>query len=210
MKAFDDLLEVANTLNAPGGCPWDHKQTFFSLQPYVLEEAHEVVEAVDGQKSSEIIEELGDLLYVVVFYAKIAEKENKFSMQDVLETVTAKLIRRHPHVFGSVTAKTEEEIVSMWNQIKKNEEGKEHRTSALDGIPDQMPLLAKAQKTVKAFIKNDFSKAAQKPRTEEEKLSQDLWDLVLLAEKSGIDIEGAFRRKLSEEKKAFVAWEEVR
>ena len=92
MQAFDDLLKVAQVLNGPTGCPWDLKQTFFSLQPYVLEEAHEVVEAVDSQNDKEIVEELGDLLYTVIFYAKIAEKEFRFSMEEIVKCVTDKLI----------------------------------------------------------------------------------------------------------------------
>ena len=104
MKAFDELLDVARTLNGEKGCPWDIKQTFFSLQPYVIEEAHELVEAVDRGDDQEIVEELGDLLYTVVFYAKVAEREKRFTMEDILNCEKEKLIRRHPHVFGEVEA----------------------------------------------------------------------------------------------------------
>ncbi|MES2199625.1 MAG: MazG family protein [Chlamydiota bacterium] len=207
MKEFDELLEVANRLMGPNGCPWDHKQTFFSLQPYVLEEAHEVVEAVDGQNDQEIIEELGDLLYTVIFYAKIAEKEGKFSMAEIIESVKEKLIRRHPHVFSALEVKTEEEIVRNWNLIKQEEKGKEHRVSALDGIPDQLPSLSKAQKMVKVFERTKFDSLENKEIKEEEEIADELLKLIQIAEKSGVDIEGALRRKISSYKKKFTQWE---
>ncbi len=199
MKAFDDLLEVARVLNAPGGCPWDLKQTFFSLQPYVLEEAHEVVEAVDGQNDKEIVEELGDLLYTVIFYAKVAEKDSRFTMEDILVAVKEKLIRRHPHVFGTSSANTEEEVVKNWDLIKNSEEGKKDRKTPLEGIPDQLPLLAKAQKMLKVFHKEKFKASSQ-----EGDLGDSLWLLVEEAESLGLDLESVFRRRLEEKKKQFL------
>ncbi len=207
MKEFDELLEVANRLHGPNGCPWDHKQTFFSLQPYVLEEAHEVVEAVDGQNDEEIVEELGDLLYTVIFYAKIAEKDGRFTVQEIINSVKDKLIRRHPHVFGSIGSATEEEIVRNWNLIKQEEKGKEHRVSALDGIPDQLPTLSKAQKMVKVFERTKFDFLENNEIKEEEEIAEDLLRLIQIAEKSGVDIEGALRRKISSYKKKFTQWE---
>src|SRR3989339_1148864 len=124
MKQFDELWDVATRLNSSEGCPWDLKQTFISLQPYVLEEAHEVVEAVDRGMDKEIVEELGDLLYTVLFYAKVAEKEGRFSIEEILKTVKEKLIRRHPHVFENLKVETEEEVVRNWEKIKKETEGK--------------------------------------------------------------------------------------
>ncbi|MBS0628284.1 MAG: MazG family protein [Verrucomicrobia bacterium] len=208
MKEFDELLEVANRLMGPNGCPWDHKQTFFSLQPYVLEEAHEVIEAVDGQNDFEIIEELGDLLYTVIFYAKIAEKENRFSMKAIIQSIKDKLIRRHPHVFGSIEAKTEEEIVKNWNLIKGEEKGKEHRVSALDGIPDSLPTLSKAQKMVKVFERTKFASLENQEIKKEDEIAEELLALIQIAERSGVDIESALRRKLALDKKRFTKWEE--
>lgn len=207
MKAFDELVDVARTLNGPNGCPWDLRQTFFSLQPYVLEEAHELVEAVDGQKNEEIIEELGDLLYTVIFYAKVAEKEGLFSLDDILVTIKEKLIRRHPHVFGSIKAETEEEVIKNWESIKKNEEGKNTRKSLLDGIPDQLSLLAKAQKMVRVFQRSGFIDLAKAEEKEGEDLSLELFRLIQKAEKLSIDLESSFRRFLSEEKKTFMEFE---
>ena len=208
MKQFAELLEVATLLNGPEGCPWDRKQTFFSLQPYVLEEAHEVVEAVDGQDDPEIVEELGDLLYTVIFYAKIAEKEGRFSMKTIIESIKDKLIRRHPHVFGSIQATTEEEIVKNWNLIKGKERGKEHRSSALDGIPDGLPTLSKAQKMVKVFERTKFSSLENQEIKKEDEIAEELLALIQIAEKSGVDIESALRRKLAFDRKRFTKWEE--
>jgi MazG family protein len=204
MKAFDDLLCVADKLHGPEGCPWDHKQTFFSLQPYVLEEAHEVVEAVDGQDDAEIAEELGDLLYTVVFYAKLAEKEKRFSMETILETVKDKLIRRHPHVFGDVKTKDEEEIVKNWQAIKQEEKGKKERVTPLDGIPDGLPALSRMQKMVRIFSREKYLSLEQVPVQTEEEIATALYQLIQTAEKSGVDIEGALRRKMMDSKKQFL------
>lgn len=204
MQAFDDLLAVADKLHGPDGCPWDHKQTFFSLQPYVLEEAHEVIEAVDGGNDEEIVEELGDLLYTVVFYAKLAEKQNRFSIQDILQAVAEKLIRRHPHVFGDVKTKNEEEIIKNWQAIKQSEKGKKERQTPLDGIPDELPALSRMQKMVKIFAREKHLCLEKVPSQTEEEIASSLYSLVQIAEKSGLDIEGILRRKLSQCKKEFL------
>src|SRR5579863_8504265 len=99
MEQFDSLLRVAERLLGPNGCPWDQTQTFASLQPYVLEQAHEVIEAVDLDNDKKILEELGDLLYTVIFYAKLAEKTGRFSLEEILVSIRDKLVRRHPHIF---------------------------------------------------------------------------------------------------------------
>jgi len=146
MKEFASLLEVATVLNSPEGCPWDLEQTFASLRPYVLEEAHEVLEAVDTDDDQQMIEELGDLFYTVIFYAKVAERENRFSIKEILEQLRAKLIRRHPHVFGEEKAKSMEEVIQKWERVKDGENASKGRKSALDGIPITLPSLQKAQK----------------------------------------------------------------
>lgn len=205
MKAFDELLQVAKRLNGEGGCPWDIKQTFFSLQPYVIEEAHELVEAVDKGDDGEIIEELGDLLYTVVFYAKVAEREGRFGMEDILNCEKEKLIRRHPHVFGEVTANSVEDVVSNWEKIKKQEPGKEKRQTALDGIPDKLPLLSKAQKMLKVFIKEQFLDVEEVEKKQEEELAEAFFSLLKTAVHSGVDLESAVRRKVKEEEERFLS-----
>ncbi len=119
MKEFDDLLLVANTLLGPEGCPWDRKQTMHSLQTYLLEETHELMEAIDSKDIKKMEEELGDALYTLIFTAKLAEKENLFSLSQVMCLVKEKLIRRHPHIFGNVKAESAEEVMRNWEEIKK-------------------------------------------------------------------------------------------
>lgn len=209
MDKFKALLEVADHLNGPEGCPWDRKQTFHTLQPYVLEEAHEVVEAVDKNDDGKIIEELGDLLYTIIFYCKLAEKEKRFCIWDVIEAIREKLIRRHPHVFGDLKLETAEQVLHKWEHIKAAEKGHAHRKSALDGIPPTMSSLAKAQKMIRRILKTSstvFSEPIEEAT--EREIGEGLIQLVLKAEKSGIDLESAFRRTLSNYEKLFRVWEE--
>lgn len=205
MKTFDELLEVAAILNGPEGCAWDRKQTFQSLQPYVLEEAHEVIEAVDANVDDKIIEELGDLLYTVVFYGKVAQKEGRFTLDDVILSVKEKLIRRHPYVFGEEKIQEEKEIEKNWDAIKKAEKGKEKRESALDGIPPTLPSIAKAQKIIKVLLKAKFPLFSDREAKvySEQDIGEEMLHLVWLAERSGIDAESAFRRVLSKTEEQF-------
>lgn len=121
MKDFSEILEILDRLMGPQGCPWDRKQTFETLRESVVEEAQEVVEAVDEGDDAHLCEELGDLLFNVVFYCKIAEKNGKFTTVDMLNTLRDKLIRRHPHVFGDAVIENEEELLIQWNRIKEEE-----------------------------------------------------------------------------------------
>ena len=206
MKIFDELMEVAAILNGPDGCSWDRKQTFKSLQPYVLEEAHEVLEAVDSDQDDKIIEELGDLFYTVVFYAKVAQKLGRFSMEDILQQEKQKLIRRHPHVFADLKVSSDEELEANWEKIKQQEKGKDQRSHAFDGITPSMPLVAKAQKMLKIMMKGSFpifSDRAEKEATELE-IGEQMMYLIWLSEKNGIDAEGALRRNLQRYKEEFV------
>ncbi len=199
MKKFDELLEIAAVLNGPNGCAWDRKQTFTSLQPYVLEEAHEVMEAVDSDQDEKIIEELGDLLYTVIFYAKVAQRLGRFSLEDIVSCEMDKLIRRHPHVFGDLKIESEEDLEKNWDKIKASEKGKEKRSHAFDGIPITMPLVAKAQKIIRIMLKNGyplFSDRCHKNYSEKD-IGQELLHLIWSAENSGIDAETALRRSLS-------------
>ncbi|GAB4190562.1 MAG: hypothetical protein Tsb0015_11880 [Simkaniaceae bacterium] len=121
MKIFDELLEVADQLNGPKGCPWDRKQTFESLQKYVLEEAEEVALAVSNKDYENLKEELGDLLYTIIFYAKIASKKKLFTIEDIISGVKEKLVRRHPHVFGEEEILDAESVSKRWQEIKEEE-----------------------------------------------------------------------------------------
>ncbi len=202
MKEFDDLWDVATRLNGPEGCAWDRRQTFTSLQPHVLEEAHEVVEAIDRENDKEIIEELGDLLYTVLFYAKLAEKEQKFTLEEILETVREKLVRRHPHVFDSLKVQSEEEISENWEKIKREKEGKKKKE-----FLKELPALAKAQKMVKIFDSTGYAPLPSFSKASEKEIANRLLEVVRVAEKSKVDSEGVLRRLLIEHQKSFQKWE---
>ena len=210
MKEFDEILELTDTLHAPGGCPWDREQDFKTLQSYIIEEAHEVIDAVDQNDDEQIISELGDLFYTVVFYAKVADKEGRFKMQDILTSIKEKLIRRHPHVFegGDVSIA---EVMEKWEQIKKEEKGHGKRKSVLDGIPKNLHALARAQKVLGKIKRENRDLLA--PHTErahplsEQVIGEELVQAILDASEAGIDIEGALRRRIQRYEEAFRAWE---
>lgn len=195
MKEFTDLLRVADTLLGPKGCPWDQQQTLSSLAPYLLEEMHELLEALDEKDGHKITEEMGDLIYSIIFIAKVGEKEGLVELREALRLVGDKLRRRHPHVFGDVQAFTAAEVMHNWEVIKRTEKGKEQRQSILDGIPPTLPALARAQRVIQKM------RRVQRPQHEEGmnvmtelELGERLWALIRQADMAGIDAEGACRR----------------
>lgn len=197
MHPFDRLLEVADQLLGPNGCSWDKEQTLFSLEPHLLEETHELLEAIDLQDSDAMLEELGDVLYALVFIAKLAEQQNRFTMRQAIEQVADKLIRRHPHVFGDVKVSSTDDIVRNWEAIKKQEKGKE-RKHLTDGIPPTLPSLPRAQKMAGRLRKASKGVGAHPPLFHsEEELGDLLWRLIVEADAKGIEVDGALRRKLS-------------
>ena len=133
-------------LRGPDGCPWDREQSVASLKPCLLEECHELLEAMDEDNTANHIEELGDVLLQVVFQSIIREQEGSFTFDDVADAITRKLIRRHPHVFGDTNAETSGEVLKNWEQIKQREKGGNPEHSALDGVPVTLPALLKAQR----------------------------------------------------------------
>ena len=118
---FDDFFEIIAALRAPGGCPWDIKQTHQSLKKCLIEESGEVIDAIDNNDDDNLCEELGDVLLQVVMHAQIAAEENRFDINDVIQCVSEKMIRRHPHVFGDVEVSSPEESLALWKEIKKQE-----------------------------------------------------------------------------------------
>lgn len=144
---FDSLLDLMTRLRGEQGCPWDREQTRDSLKPCLIEEAYEVLEALDGGQREALIEELGDLLFQVVFHAQIAQEMGEFTMADLLKRLLAKMIRRHPHVFGERTVTTAQEALSQWERIKHEEARPDGaRRSVLDGVPRGLPALLRAQR----------------------------------------------------------------
>ncbi|NTU41757.1 MAG: nucleoside triphosphate pyrophosphohydrolase [Nitrospirales bacterium] len=142
--AFQRLLDIMAALRAENGCPWDREQTRESLKPFLIEETYEVLEAIDEGDPKMIREELGDLLFQIVFHCRIAQERGEFTAEDVIAGIAGKMTARHPHVFGSERFETSEEVVRQWDQRKK-EEGKQ-RESVLEGIPRELPALMRAQR----------------------------------------------------------------
>jgi len=158
-KRFEQAVSIMARLRAPGGCPWDREQTFDSIKPYTLEEAYEVLEAIDNRDWNELAGELGDLLLQVLFYAEMAKEQGWFSIDDVLDRLSRKLIDRHPHVFGDVKAETPADVLRNWEALKAEEkkrrlksgDGKaanqpEPSESVLAGVSSTMPALLEARK----------------------------------------------------------------
>jgi len=216
--AVDRLVEIMARLRGPGGCPWDREQTFRSLRPYVLEEAFEVAEAIDREAPAALREELGDLLLQVVFLARLAEEEGLFDLEDVAEGISAKLVRRHPHVFGDRSAGSVGEVWKRWEEIKREERERKHQVDAsrLDGIPRALPALVRARlladKAARAGydwpgpaaivdkIREETDELAAalgdggEPAAVEEELGDLLFAVASLARRLGIDPEGALAR----------------
>ncbi len=144
---FERLLDVMMRLRAPDGCPWDRVQTRTSLKPYLIEEAYEVLEAIESGHSAPLQEELGDLLFQVVFHARLAEEQGEFTTADLLRQLIDKMVRRHPHVFGDASVGTATEALAQWEAIKQREaDERGQRRSILDGVPRALPALLRAQR----------------------------------------------------------------
>lgn len=141
-REFRRVVEVVARLRAPDGCPWDRVQTLKSIRPHTLEETYEVLEAIDAEDDALLQEELGDLLLQVILYAQIARDEGRFELTAVLKDLGDKLVRRHPHVFGDASASNPDEVIQHWERVKQEE--KKHRKSALEGVPVDLPALARS------------------------------------------------------------------
>jgi MazG family protein len=164
---FEDLLALQAQLRAPGGCPWDREQTHKSLRTFLLEETHEVLDAMESGDAKEFSSELGDLLLQIVFHSLIASETHQFDIRDVIESVHTKMVRRHPHVFGDVKASTSTQVLKNWERLKAEEKKAEEKKSAssskgkrheslLDGIPRSLPALMEANQLTRRAAKIGF------------------------------------------------------
>ena len=174
MKEFDELVEILAALRGDKGCEWDRKQTFETMRPHLLEEMYELFDALDRGDKKEMKEELGDLLMHMVFLSRMAQEKGWFDIQGVLKEINAKLVRRHPHVFGDQRVEGVADILKNWEEIKKQEK-KEERESLLDGIPEALPAMQRAYK-----IQGKLSRAGFEWQEEEgiwEKLHEELDEL---------------------------------
>jgi XTP/dITP diphosphohydrolase len=187
-----DLVAVMDRLRSKEGCPWDAEQTHESLVPYLIEETHELVEAIESGDRMHMAEELGDVLLQVAFHARIAEEDPDlpFGIDEVAGGIVDKLVRRHPHVFAEVDAETADEVAVNWEQIKADE--KPHRNSPMDGIPVGLPALARADKVVARLSTAGRSELAQSAAAGDD-LGSRLLALVLEARENGQDPEAVLR-----------------
>lgn len=146
MQEFDRLVAVIERLRAPGGCPWDAEQNHQSLAPHAIEEAYELLDAIHSHDVDHLREELGDLLLQVVLHGVIGREAGEFTLPEVIDGLIEKLIHRHPHVFGSATVSSAEEVTHNWEKLKRKEKGKDKRQTIFDGIPASLPALLAARK----------------------------------------------------------------
>jgi XTP/dITP diphosphohydrolase len=194
-----DLVAVMDRLRSPGGCPWDAEQTHVSLLPYLLEEAHEVIEAVETGDREHLAEELGDLLLQVVFHARVAAEDERdpFDVDDVAAGIVAKLVRRHPHVFADVQVDGSAQVSHNWEQIKAAEK---RREGVFDGIPLTLPALARAQKMLARLQRASGTLVAAEQvvaAAQDDPVARRLLDAVALAAEHGQDAEAVLRRALT-------------
>lgn len=218
MEEFRELVQIMARLRAEDGCPWDREQDHQSLKPYLLEEAYELIEAVDSGDAAKLCEELGDLLLQIVFHAQIAAERGQFDIADVCRGINRKLLNRHPHVFGSVQVQGSAEVVDNWERIKRAEPLNRGRSSILDGIPRTLPALQKAAKVQRrvarvGFDWHDYRGPADKVREELAEVEQmaeageksalvsEIGDLLFavvnLARSLDVDSEDALRRAVT-------------
>ncbi len=203
--ALSGVVAIMARLRSEDGCPWDQEQTHESLKIHLLEEAHEVLEAIDSPESEDLAEELGDLLLQVVFHSRLAEQEGRFDVADVASALEAKLVLRHPHVFSDVGVSGAAEVLKNWETIKTTEKGRSH---PFDGIPRTLPALLKTAKMQKRAAALGFRGGEPEARARlddaladavtRESLGVALFWLVALARARGIDPEGALASHLDE------------
>lgn len=154
-RTFDELVQLMTTLRGPNGCPWDRKQTLPNLKPYVIEEAYEVVDAIDRDDRAALAEEIGDMLLEAVFVAEITREEGTFDVYDSITAIHDKLVRRHPHVFGDVVADDAEQVLVNWEKLKSAERKAENK-SVLSGVPRSLPALLKASRLTEKAARVGF------------------------------------------------------
>lgn len=225
------LAQIVDRLLGPGGCPWDQAQTHESLKKYLLEESYELIQAIDDGDESAMKEELGDVLLQPLMHTQIKRLEGKWGIEEVANQINAKLIRRHPHVFGDVQADTPEEVLKNWDAIKRQEKGEKlESTSTLSGVPVAMPALMLAMEISKRAARSgfewpDMEGVWEKFREEEnefrealvegnrQRISEELGDLLFtvvnLARWSKVDPEDALRTMVERFRKRFMAMEEM-
>jgi len=223
---FEKLVEIVAKLQGPKGCPWDRAQTHKTLKPYMVEETYEAIEAIDDKNYKKLAEELGDMLLHILMHAEMARREKRFTIHDIINSISAKMIRRHPHVFSKKKVKTVEEVWRKWEEIKAKEvkrKGEKHK-GILESIPQSLPALYRADKVQRRAARVGFDwnsvagawnkvheeieeiqgilkKTKGKVKIKKGKLKEELGDLLFaivnVARKMDIDAEEALQRSTS-------------
>lgn len=173
-RTFEELVALMTRLRGPGGCPWDREQSYADLKPFVIEEAYEVVDAIDRDDRASLREEIGDLLLECVFLAEIAREEGSFDISDSITAIHDKLVRRHPHVFGDVQADSADQVLTNWEKLKSAERREENK-GILSGVPRSLPALLKAGRLTEKAARVGFD--WKKPEDVLEKLDEEMKEL---------------------------------
>ena len=224
-KLFEDLIDIMAALRSENGCPWDKEQTRESIKPYLIEEVYEVITAIDSKDVDAIKEELGDVLFQVIFHSRIGEENKEFTIKDVLEGIKEKIVGRHPHVFGSENFKDSAEVLVNWEELKKEE--RDADASMLDSVPKQLPALSYSQdiqsrvtrvgfdwENIEGVIDklveevNEFKQTDSQERRAQE-FGDLLFTLVNIARRLGVDSESALREANKRFYRRFSCMEEL-
>ena len=212
-QSIEELRMVMTRLRGPDGCPWDREQDHESIKLNAVEEVYELVDAIESGNDEEMLEELGDLLLQVVFHAQMAEERGGFNFDQIVKTITDKLIRRHPHVFGDVVVKDVDGVWNQWEAIKLKEKiGKPNeRKSVFDGIPRHLPALMRAHEFVKKGRKRGLLPKGRKSNSKSKKqLGEELYRLVQKAQANGWQAEALLRAEIGRREKSLRKKERAR
>lgn len=205
-SSVDELIKIMARLRGPKGCPWDREQSHRSLRWHAVEEAYELMDAIESRDDHELEEELGDLLLQVVFHCQLARERRAFDLERVARRICDKLIRRHPHVFGDVKVKDVAQVWANWEKIKRAEKhGTRHaRSSSLDGIPKRLPALMRAEKLIKKARRAQLAKVSISPRRlTRADLGQELFRLVAKAQSQGWSAEDLLRAETHKQERVW-------
>jgi tetrapyrrole methylase family protein/MazG family protein len=225
LDKFETLVAIMTRLRAPEGCPWDRQQTHASLREFLLAECYEALEALDEGNMDKLRDELGDLLLQIVFHAQIASQAREFTIDDVIRRINAKLIHRHPHIFGSTKVASAKEVAHNWEELKRAE--REKGASILESVPKQMPALGYSQEVQRRVAQVGFDwadingvieklgeeieelKKAEGPKQKAQEFGDLLFTLVNIARRLGVNSESALREANRKFVKRFAYMEEV-
>ncbi len=201
---FSDLMDIVTTLRAPGGCPWDREQTHESIKKNLVEEAYELIEAIDSKNPEKIADESGDLLLQIVFHAVIAKGDGEYDIDDVSDAICRKLIHRHPHVFGDVKVTDSEDVLSKWDAIKRKDRDQQSIAAEMRGVSQYLPSLMRAEKVQKKAEKAGYKLSENVKlldiadgNNDEERLGNLLFDVVKMCRERDIEPELLLSQKLT-------------